>query len=170
MLALRKLLADPTRRATSFQRFWALVKCDGEEACWPYGGYIATHGYGQFSVVVDGQQVRVRAHRFAWLAARGEIPAGQEVCHGCDNPACVNPSHLFLGSHRENHLDAVRKGRKNVFGRQKLDADDVRAIRALHATGRLTQRAIGQQFGIARHTVSGIVHRKSWAHLQQEAM
>jgi len=107
---------------------------------------------------------RIMAHRFAWLASRGDIPAGQEVCHRCDNPACVNPDHLFLGSHRDNLLDSIRKGRKRAWGKQKLDAVQVEAIRTRAEAGTRHQD-IASVFGIARHTVGQIVAGKTWAHL-----
>jgi hypothetical protein len=104
------------------------------------------------------------AHRFSWWASRGAIPEGMEVCHRCDNTVCVNPDHLFLGTRRENHLDSVRKGRKRAWGLQKLNELQVRQIRARAANGELQYR-LAREFGIARNTVSGIVNRKSWAHL-----
>lgn len=151
---------SPEKRAAIFHRFWDRVKRGEAKDCWRWTGYITSRGYGEFCC--EGQ--RVRAHRFAWWAARGPIPAGTEVCHSCDNTACVNPSHLFLGSHLDNHLDSVCKGRKRVFGRQKLNAAQVQTIRALAARG-VRQADIAARFGIARHSVSGIVHRKSWAHV-----
>ena len=151
---------DPTTRAAILARFWALVNRSEAKGCWPFTGYVASHGYGQFSY----GDVRVRAHRFSWLMSRGPIPEGYNVCHHCDNPRCVNPNHLFLGLQRDNMHDAVRKGRKRAWGLQKLNADQVREIRALCAAGAL-QRDVAARFGIARNTVSGIVNRKSWAHL-----
>lgn len=151
------------RRAVIFRHFWAKVQRADAKACWPWVGQIASHGYGVFTV---GRE-RVRAHRFAWVAARGPIPAGHEVCHRCDNKACVNPDHLFTGSHRDNMLDAVRKGRKRAWGVQKLDASRVLEIRARAAAG-ILHRCIAVDFGISEGTVSQIVNRKTWAHLHHE--
>lgn len=109
--------------------------------------------------------VRVLAHRFAWEQANGKrIPAGMVVMHACDNPRCVNPAHLSVGTQADNIHDSIRKGRYNVFGRQKLNAAQVLDIRALAARGVL-QKVIARQFGVARNTISGIVNRKSWDHL-----
>ncbi len=144
-------------------RYWTYVnraKAKGGD-CWLWIGSTNMRGYGQF--VVKGRQ-RIGAHRLAWLLSRGEIPKGQEVCHSCDNGLCVNPEHLFLGSHRDNHLDSVRKGRKRAWGLQKLDARQVEAIRRRVAAGEL-QRVVAADFGISRNHVSSIVHRTSWAHL-----
>jgi HNH endonuclease len=111
--------------------------------------------------------VRVRAHVFAWEQANGRtVPAGKVVMHSCDNPRCVNPAHLSVGTQRDNILDSVRKGRYNCFGIQKLNASQVQQIRALAARG-LRQKDIAARFSIARNTVSGIVNRKSWNHLDE---
>lgn len=150
-----------SERAAIFAQFWSKVQRSDAESCWLWQGYITPRGYGVFSV----DRRRVPAHRFAWMASRGPIPDGLEVCHQCDRTACVNPSHLFVGSHRDNHLDSVRKGRKRAWGLQKLNAEQVTDIRRRAANGEL-QRILGREYGIARNTVSGIVNRKSWAHLE----
>jgi hypothetical protein len=151
---------NDVERAAIFARFWSLVDRADATACWPWRGYVATNGYGVFSI----GRLRVRAHRFSWMASRGPIPAGKEVCHRCDNAACINPGHLFIGSHQDNHLDSVRKGRKRAWGLQKLDAAQVLAIRALAHAGVL-QRSIAAQYGISRNHVSSIVTGKVWTHL-----
>jgi len=85
--------------------FWSKVqKSDG---CWTWAGATWGRGYGAFKH--EGRQVY--AHRFAWEMAKGPIPAGLFVCHHCDNPLCVRPDHLFLGTHTDNMRDASRKGR-----------------------------------------------------------
>lgn len=163
-----KLWQDANRRALIFARFWANVQRGEAKECWPYIGYVSDRGYGVFGIggKETGKQIRVRAHRFAYWASRGDIPAGQEVCHHCDNTLCVNPGHLFLGTHQENHWDSVRKGRKRVFGIQKLNAAQVYEIRARVSAGEL-QRDVARSYGLARNTVSQIVNRKTWAHLPE---
>lgn len=158
---------DPTTRAAIFARFWSNVNRLGADDCWLWIGYRATTGYGVFGIG-GHPQIRFRAHRFSWLASRGLIPTGMEVCHRCDTPACVNPGHLFLGTRQDNHLDSVRKGRKRAWGLQKLNAVQVLEIRARVAAGELGYR-VAMEYGIARNTVSGIVNRKSWAHLTEVA-
>lgn len=141
-------------------RFWTQVNRTDPDGCWPFLGYIASHGYGQFSF----SKYRVRAHRFAWVMSRGDVPEGHDVCHACDNPRCVNPSHLFTAPHVENLRDSIRKGRKRAWGLQKLNAAQVYQIRARAATGE-RHKDIAADFGIARHSVGQIANRKYWKHL-----
>lgn len=130
--------------------------------CWEAQGY-TSNGYVQ---IIHAER-HYRAHVVAWELANGRrVPKGLEVMHSCDNRRCVNPAHLSLGTRRDNHLDAVRKGRKNAFGHQKLDAEKVWEIRTLLALGRL-QKEIAKQFGVARNTISGIATGASWGHLNR---
>lgn len=136
--------------------------------CWEIQGVALHSGHVQICVP-DGSPRGFyfkRAHVFAWEQANGQrVPKGLVVMHSCDQPRCVNPAHLSVGTQRDNILDSICKGRYNVFGLQKLNAEQVHEIRALAASG-LFQKDIAKRFGIARNTVSGIVHGKSWAHLE----
>lgn len=89
-------------------RFWGKVERQSADVCWIWRGTLVRGGYGQFSVR-PGQ--RCAAHRFAWELSNGAIPDGLFACHRCDNPPCVNPAHLFLGTPKDNMQDKVAKGR-----------------------------------------------------------
>lgn len=106
--------------------------------CWLWKGYVQSSGYGQ--MYIEGK--RILAHRASWSAANGDIPEGMLVCHKCDTPRCVNPDHLFLGTHKNNMDDCMNKnrafiqneGRDFSFTRKprvkKLTQHDVESIRA----------------------------------------
>jgi hypothetical protein len=95
---------------TFSQRFWAKVK--KTETCWTWTAYRDPQGYGTFSVGPRATHAPHRAHRVAWELTNGQIPDGSLVLHRCDNPSCVNPKHLFLGTHQDNQRDKVAKGRQ----------------------------------------------------------
>jgi len=135
--------------------------------CWEIQGAAVQGGYVHIGVITNGRQRLFKAHRVAWELANGPIPEGMRVLHACDNPRCVNPKHLSVGTQAENVHDSIQKGRYKTYGRQKLNAQQVHEIRALAIRGE-RQKDIAARFGIKRHTVSGILHGKSWAHLPQQ--
>lgn len=158
-------------------RFWAKVP-DAPRGleCWEWGG-TRSRGYGMFWVPahlipwVGCTYSRMhQAHRIAYWFSRGTWPDeygdDTDVCHGCDNPACVRPSHLFIGTHRENMLDAKGKGRISRAGApageasalHKLKDEDVRAIYARAHSGE-RQATIAADFNVTMSMVSHIKRR-----------
>ena len=159
-------------------KFWSLVDKGGPDDCWPWIGRGHVREYGKIGL--NGRTLR--SHRVAYELSHGPIPDDLLVCHTCDNPACCNPAHLFLGTQLDNRRDAAHKGRaasgaKNAAvlyperlrrGEQnrnaKITADDVREIRRLYAEG-VTLTKIAPLFGIHYTNVSMICRRLTWRHV-----
>lgn len=143
---------------TEAARFWSMVDKGEDDDCWIWKGHRSPFGYGEFRA--GGR--KLTAHRYAWALSNGPIPDNLKACHRCDNPSCVNPSHLFLGTQTENMADCTRKGRHAA----KLTPDEVREIRALYETGGLTQKEIGSRYGVTQAAIHWIVVGRNWAHVR----
>jgi hypothetical protein len=150
---------------TAAKRFWAKVdRSGGPDACWIWTGYREDYGYGRFKV--GGQNVK--AHRFAF-ELNGGVIGEMYVLHRCDNPPCVNPAHLFLGTNADNAADRAAKGRDAdrrgaENGRAKLNEGAVIEIRALRDRG-VPLHDISAMYGVHRSVVGRIVRRELWAHV-----
>lgn len=152
-------------RVTEPELFWMYVtRGDG---CWLWTGAKHRDGYGRF----NARTGMVIAHRYVWTLHHGAIPAGMDVCHTCDNRQCVNPAHLWLGTHVENMADSKLKDRHSRGERNrrnKLVAAQVLEIRANPPKlgGRWTEvRECAARYGVTPGAIYCIITRRSWAHL-----
>ncbi len=139
------------------KRFWSKVEIKDLFECWEWKH--CKSGYPTFSYDLR----EMPANRVCWTLIFGEIPEGLFVCHHCDNPKCVNPAHLFLGTHRDNMIDMHKKGRHRVKenhyeNAKKLQKVDIKAIRKSNEH----IRKIADRYGITQGVVTRIKHHKHW--------
>jgi hypothetical protein len=153
--------------------FWGRVdQTGGDDACWTWTNKRTgqpAKSYGRFKV----NAVLHRVHRLSWELTYGPIPEGLVVCHHCDNPICVNPRHLFLGTTQDNSIDMVRKGRHarnlpvyrgEANSQSKLTDDGVRAIRRRYAAGE-TERDLAAAYGVSERAIYFVVRHQTWRHV-----
>ncbi len=145
-------------------RFWKSADTANPDACWMWQKSILQSGYGNLGL--SGKNYR--AHRVAWMITHGSIPEGQVVCHRCDTPACINPSHLFLGTQGDNIRDAQTKGRLVVPGGKgvppanaTLNHQLADEIRRRHDLGE-KKKDLAINFGVSRRTINAIVRGEIW--------
>jgi hypothetical protein len=133
------------------------------EGCWLWKATVGSHGYGQLSFA----STAMTAHRVAWQLYRGDIPQGLFVLHKCDVRLCVNPDHLFLGTHADNMSDCQSKQRNahgDRHGNAKLTEEQAREIKNSPAN-RGVGSFLSKKFGISRATISEIRNGSTWKHL-----
>jgi hypothetical protein len=149
-------------RGTPQQRLEAKCLPEPMSGCWLWEGCVKKGGYGYFFMGNDYAPSKTQAHRAAWLIYRGPT-FGMDVLHRCDNPACVNPDHLFLGTDQDNVDDKMAKGRQAIMRgernpRARLNAEKASAIRA----DQRETRFIAAEYGISRQAVQRIRSGKAW--------
>jgi hypothetical protein len=127
------------------------------ERCWEWTASLTKKGYGQF-----GHNLK-RSHRVSWVIAYGEIQDNLQVLHHCDNPPCVNPHHLFLGTNQDNRKDMMSKGRGGCS--MKLNYTQVCEIRRRYAwwgIGGDSAPTLAKEFGVSTNSVIAIIKNKNW--------
>ncbi len=149
-------------RGTPEQRLSRLSRAAETGTCINFTGYLNEDGYGRFHL--DGK--KELSHRASWRIFRGEIPEDRQVLHECDNPSCVNPNHLFLGTHDDNMKDMAKKGRgdgaKGISHHfAKLNPEKAFEIRWYAAMGR-KHKDIAAEYGITRSLVGCVTRCEIW--------
>jgi len=144
------------------QRLYGRVDTSGGiDACHTWTGCLYK-GYGR----IMHKRVSMGAHVASWLLVHGPVPDGLLVCHSCDNRRCVNPRHLFLGTHADNTADMKKKERQARGERNshaKLTEDEVREIRVLRSQG-FDRDALVLRFGVLRCAINAITRGHTWKH------
>lgn len=149
-----------TNRRPVKDRF--LEKINKTDTCWLWLGEPDDRGYG----VISDLGQRIKAHRFSWIFHNGPIPAGLCVLHKCDNPPCVNPDHLFLGTKGDNIQDCKAKGRTargESHGSARLTSEQVIAIR--NSFPAIPKCRLARIYGVTETHIREIINREKWAHI-----
>lgn len=147
-------------------RFKSQYREEGPGECWLWTGLLSSRGYGRLRIGTEEG-----AHRISWTLANGSIPDGLSVLHRCDVRACVNPSHLFLGTLGDNIRDCTEKGRNargESHGMVKLTAVQVIKIRAMRASG-VSYSKIGLTFDVNKDTARYACNGRNWKHIKEVA-
>ncbi len=154
-----------------YLRFSRDVLRRSDHQCWPWQGATRGMGYGQIAEFVNGTRKTKATHRLAWEFAMGPIPRGLVVRHVCHNPACCNPSHLMLGTHKDNFQDKIKAMRERdsvmLQGESnrnaKLTANQVEKIRSSRGK---TIYQLADEYGVSKSLISAIRNGKVWQHLE----
>jgi hypothetical protein len=170
---LRSRGADPDPAKS----FWMKVDKRGPNGCWLYTGFIKWDGYGWLARTANGKTRYMTAHRYSWILAHGEPPAGVHILHECDNPPCCNPAHLRLGTHQDNMADQLAKhrhlhGERSVHA--KLTLAQVEELLAnppkLHARDGNTCKVWAARYGVTTATIYAVLRGRTWRIREPAAM
>lgn len=146
--------------------FWYYVDFSAKWGCWEWMG--RKNGKYEYGLVITKEETAM-AHRVAWELTHGRIPDGMLILHHCDNPPCINPGHLYLGTHLDNARDKVNRGRiqrgEDHF-KAKLRESDIVAIRKMYIPRRFSLRKIAAMYDVTYQNIEKIVKRQAWRHIK----
>ncbi len=151
------------------EHLYSRFKIDTISGCWNWKGMMFQAGYGQFKNMILNGRTPMAASRASWIIHNGPIKDGLFVCHRCDNRACVNPDHLFLGTQGDNMQDCSAKLRMNHGEdrpQHKLTGADVRQIRRARQGG-ASWRSLATSFGVAQNCIVSACSGLTWAHVDE---
>jgi hypothetical protein len=151
-------------------RFWKHVNKKENDECWVWSAACTSHGYG--IIGKTGGKRLALTHRYSYELHYGSIPEDMDICHECDNPPCVNPNHLFIGTAQDNIIDAVSKGRVippvprlgENNNKAKLTVNQVKEIKKMLSSG-VKGRDIAAEFATSEYNISDIKRGKTWSHI-----
>lgn len=159
-------------RKQTASSFWEKVDIKGQNDCWNWKKSKKLNGYGQLL----WNYKNVYSHRTAWILSNGDIPQGLFVCHKCDNPACCNPNHLWLGTPITNVLDMMNKGRYYLNSNRawahgsthyssKFTNETIVKIRKMYEDKPNQYKWLADLFNVSSNCIYAIVTRKTWKHV-----
>jgi hypothetical protein len=151
------------------KRFWDKINVKSPNDCWEWLGAKDSWGYGTFTY----RYKQYGSHRFALqLDQNIEIPSNLQVLHSCNNPSCCNPSHLRIGTQKDNIQDMIFANRDKIVGERnsnaKITLDDANQIRELYSTGNFTLVELANKFAISYTQTRRIVKRESWDYYEED--
>jgi HNH endonuclease/ribosomal L20-like protein len=172
--ARRKFCSTKCMHESQYTPFEDRVAVEPNTGCELWTGTLFKNGYGQAysrKAYAVGARHQIEAHRLAWIMANGDIPDGLFVLHKCDTKACVNPRHLFLGTHMDNMADMIKKGRAPIRdsrgeknGRAKISAADAARIRDLRKSDpkSWSYRNLSKEFGVSKGAIWYVATGRTW--------